>query len=346
MSLLKKSTLFKATIAVTGALLTSTAFAAEVTLRYNQWFPSQHWSQKDGLYKYFEEIEKVTEGRVKVQPSAKPLAPPTRNYQAVVSGIADLAWGPHGYAPGAFPLTEMVELPFTNIDAGVSSAAYWRAYEKYFKAAGMHDNVHTLAVHVTSGGNLHMKSSPVVNPADLSGKKIRVQTSVVGDALTTLGAVPISGSLSELREFLSRGIIDGTTLSDELLTGFKVDNYVEHITQIPGGIFTNSTFVIVNKDKWDQISPADQKAIMDISGEKLAVRMGSLWHENDVLARAQLKERLGENYKEAGEELNAAIDKAFEPVRADWFDKAEANGVDGKAAFDFYMNEIKRLNSK
>ncbi|MET3998223.1 TRAP transporter substrate-binding protein [Marinobacterium sp. MBR-109] len=346
MSLLKKSTLFKATIAVTGALLTSTAFAAEVTLRYNQWFPSQHWSQKDGLYKYFEEIEKVTEGRVKVQPSAKPLAPPTRNYQAVVSGIADLAWGPHGYAPGAFPLTEMVEFPFTNIDAGVSSAAYWRTYEKYFKAAGMHDNVHTLAVHVTSGGNLHMKSSPVVNPADLSGKKIRVQTSVVGDALSTLGAVPISGSLSELREFLSRGIIDGTTLSDELLTGFKVDNYVEHITQIPGGIFTNSTLVIVNKDKWDQISPADQKAIMDISGEKLAVRMGSLWHENDVLARAQLKERLGENYKEAGEELNAAIDKAFEPVRADWFDKAEANGVDGKAAFDFYMNEIKRLNSK
>jgi TRAP-type C4-dicarboxylate transport system substrate-binding protein len=150
----------------------------------------------------------------------------------------------------------------------------------------------------------------------------------------------------ELNSYLSRGIIDGTTLSDELLTGFKVDNYVEHITQIPGGIFTNSTFVIVNKDKWDQISPADQKAIMDISGEKLAVRMGSLWHENDVLARAQLKERLGENYKEAGEELNAAIDKAFEPVRADWFDKAEANGVDGKAAFDFYMNEIKRLNSK
>jgi len=345
MSLFKKSTLFKATIAVTGALLTSTAFASEVTLRYNQWFPSQHWSQKDGLYKYFEEIEKVTEGRVKVQPSAKPLAPPTRNYQAVVSGIADMAWGPHGYAPGAFPLTEMVEFPFTNKDAGVSSAAYWRVYEKYFKPAGLHDNVVTLAVHVTSGGNLHMKSDPVEQSADLKGKKIRVQTSVVGDALTSLGAVPISGSLSELREFLSRGIVDGTTLSDELLIGFKVDNYIEHITQIPGGIFTNSTFVIVNKDKWNQISPEDQKAIMDISGEKLAVRMGALWHENDVLARKQLKERLNDNYRVAGEDLNAAIDQAFEPVRADWFHKAEANGVDGKAAFEFYMSEIEKLNA-
>lgn len=345
MSIFQKTNLFKAGVALTGALLTSSAFSAEVTLRYNQWFPSQHWSQKDGLYKYFEEIEKVTQGRVKVQPSAKPLAPPTRNYQAVVSGIADIAWGPHGYAPGAFPLTEMVELPFTNLDAGASSAAYWHTYEKYFKPAGMHDNVVTLAVHVTSGGNLHMKSSSVEKPADLSGKKIRVQTSVVGDALTTLGAVPISGSLSELREFLSRGIIDGTTLSDELLTGFKVDNYIEHITQIPGGIFTNSTFVIMNKDKWSQISAADQEAIMAISGEKLAVRMGKLWHENDVLARAQLKERLGENYQVSGEELNAAIDKAFEPVRADWFDKAEINGVDGHAAFEFYMDEINKLSS-
>ncbi|WP_283401416.1 TRAP transporter substrate-binding protein [Marinobacterium sediminicola] len=341
---MKTTKVFKAGLVLTGALITSTAsWAADVTLRYNQWFPSQHWSQKDGLYQYFDEIEKVTEGRVKVMPSAKPLAPPTRNYQAVVNGIADIAWGPHGYAPGAFPLTEMVELPFTNENAGISSAAYWRLFEKYFKPAGMHQDVVTLAVHVTSGGNIHMKEDAITSPGDFSGKKIRVQTSVVGDALKTLGAVPIAGSLSELREFLSRGIIDGTTLSDELLTGFKVDNYVEKITQIPGGIFTNSTFVIMNKDKWNQISEADREAIMSISGEKLAVRMGSLWHENDVMAREQLKSRLGENYILADGELNEAIDQAFEPIRVAWLAKAELEGVNGQEAIDFYRQEIDKI---
>lgn len=341
---IKTSKAFKAGLVLTGALVTSTAsWAADVTLRYNQWFPSQHWSQKDGLYKYFDEIEKVTEGRVKVMPSAKPLAPPTRNYQAVVNGIADIAWGPHGYAPGAFPLTEMVELPFTNENAGVSSAAYWRLFEKYFKPAGMHDDVVTLAVHVTSGGNIHMKEDAIAKPEDFSGKKIRVQTSVVGDALKTLGAVPIAGSLSELREFLSRGIIDGTTLSDELLTGFKVDNYVEKVTQIPGGIFTNSTFVIMNKAKWNQISETDREAIMAISGEKLAVRMGSLWHENDVLARKQLKERLGDDYILADAQLNEAIDEAFDPIRVSWLAKAGEEGVDGQEAIDFYRQEIDKI---
>lgn len=341
---IKKSKVFKAGLLLTSALLSSTVtWAADVTLRYNQWFPSQHWSQKDGLYKYFEEIEKVTEGRVKVMPSAKPLAPPTRNYQAVVNGIADIAWGPHGYAPGAFPLTEMVEFPFTNENAGISSAAYWRLFEQYFKPAGMHQDVVTLAVHVTSGGNLHMKEDSIAQPEDFNGKKIRVQTNVVGDALKTLGAVPIAGSLSELREFLSRGIIDGTTLSDELLMGFKVDNYVEKITQIPGGIFTNSTFVIMNKAKWQQISEADREAIMAISGENLAVRMGSLWHENDVMAREQLKSRLGDDYIVSGEALNTAIDEAFEPIRVAWLEKASKQGVNGQEAIDFYRQEIEKI---
>ncbi|KAA0875624.1 TRAP transporter substrate-binding protein [Nitrincola tapanii] len=341
-----KNKLLKLGVLLSGLALSSATFAANtVTLRYNQWFPSQHWSQADGLYKYFEEIEKVTEGRVKVQPSAKPLAPPTRNYQSVVSGIADLAWGPHGYAPGAFPLTEMVEFPFTNEDAGISSAAYQRLFEKHLADAGMHNDVHTLAVHVTSGGNLHMRRDKVEAPADLRGKKIRVQTSVVGDALRSLGAVPISGSLSELREFLSRGIIDGTTLSDELLTGFKVDNYVNHITQIPGGIFTNSTFIIVNKAKWESISEADREAIMAISGEALAVRMGSLWHQNDLEAREQLKANLGDRYIVAGDELNAAIDQAFDPIRKVWLDKAAAAGLDGEELIRFYEEQIKELSS-
>tara|TARA_R110000868_G_scaffold139869_3_gene355053 strand:- start:1915 stop:2964 length:1050 start_codon:yes stop_codon:yes gene_type:complete len=330
---------------VSAAIVTSSIALAEdtVVLRYNQWFPSQHWSQKDGLYQYFEEIEKVTEGRVKVQPSAKPIVPPTKNYQAVVNGIADIAWGPHGYTPGVFPLSEMVEFPFSVNDAGISSAAYWRVFEKYFKPAGMHGDVVTLAVHVTSGGNLHMKDAPVNTIKDLQGKKIRVQTSVVGDALKTLGAVPVSGSLSELREFLSRGIVDGTSLSDELLTGFKVDKYINYITQIPGGLYSNSAFVIINKDKWNKISAKDQQAIMAISGEKLAVRMGALWHKNDLLARGELKKRLGKDYQIASEELFVGLDEAFAPIREQWLDKATAAEVDGLEAMRFYSQQTEAL---
>ncbi|PCI53935.1 MAG: ABC transporter substrate-binding protein [Gammaproteobacteria bacterium] len=323
--------------------MVGSSFAADVTLRYNQWFPSQHWSQKEGLYKYFEEIEKVTEGRVKVRPSAKPLAPPTKNYQAVLSGIADIAWGPHGYTPGAFLLTEMVEFPFLTYDAGVSSRAYWRTYKQFFEPTGMQKGVVTLAMHVTSGGNIHMRTEAILKPEDFSGQKMRVQTSVMGGALKSLGAVPISGSLPELREFLSRGVIDGTMLSDELLYGFKVHKYIKKVTRIPGGIFTNSAFVIMNKKKWAIISEKDRLAIMEISGEKLSERMGRLWHENDIEAREKLKKSLGGDYQVASKSLIKAIDKSFEEGRKSWFEKAKEEGIDGQQALDYYQEQVKNL---
>jgi TRAP-type C4-dicarboxylate transport system substrate-binding protein len=334
-----KGVLFAAAVAMNSL----PARAADtLVLNYNQWFPSGHWSQADGLYKWFDQIEEVTEGRVKVQASAKPLAPPNRNYQAVVDGVADIAWGPHGYTPGVFPLTEMVELPFITKDAGASSKAYWQLWKEYFEPTGMQSDVVTLAMHVTAGGNISMRKEPVTSMAGLKGKKMRVPTPVVGRVLQQQGAVPVSGSLTELREMLSRGIIDGTVISDELVTGFKVDEDIHAVTQVPGGIFSNSAFIIMNKAKWEKISAEDQAAIMGISGEVLSEKMGALWHQNDVAAREIFKQRLGENYLVADASFMAEIDAAFAGELGKWKEMAAEMGLDADAALAFYNGEIER----
>ncbi|MBD3785607.1 MAG: TRAP transporter substrate-binding protein [Sphingomonadales bacterium] len=321
------------------------ARAAEtLVLNYNQWFPSGHWSQAEGLYKWFDQIAEVTEGRVKVQASAKPLAPPNRNYQAVIDGVADIAWGPHGYTPGVFPLTEMVELPFITKDAGVSSQAYWRLWKAHFEPTGMQRDVVTLAMHVTAGGNISMRKAPVTSMADLRGKKMRVPTPVVGRVLQAQGVVPVSGSLTELREMLSRGIVDGTVISDGLITGFKVDEDVQGVTRVPGGIFSNSAFVIMNRGKWDQISPADQAAIMAISGEALSHRMGALWQANDLIAGEMFRARLGAAYVTASDSFMAEIAAAFSGELDAWKATATGLGIDAAAAVAFYNAEIEGLS--
>lgn len=338
--LLKKTLIGAALVCASLSTATIAQASDTLTLRYNQWFPPTHWSQVDGLLNFFKQVEDATEGRVKIRPSAKPLAPPTRNYQAVINGVADVAWGPHGYTPGAFPLSEMVEFPFDNLDAEKSSKAYWRTFSKYFKPSGMHDDVVTLAVHVTSGGNLHTKDTAIKTSEDMEGLKIRVQTPVVSHAMKEMNVIPISGSLVELREFLSRGVIDGTALSDELLTGFKVDKYINHVTQIPGGLYSNSAFIIMNQEKWAMISKADQAAIMDLAGEKLSARMGKLWDENDVQARAALKARLGDEYRAASPELITSLKTVFAPAREEWKKDAAKKGVDGQQAMDYYKTEL------
>lgn len=322
------------------AVSATTAFADEIVLNYNQWFPSAHWSQAQGLYPWFEEIEEVTEGRVRVEASAKPLAPPNRNYQAVVDGVADIAWGPHGYTPGVFPLTEMVEQPFITIDAGKSSKVYWNLWTEYFEPTGMQSDVVTMAMHVTAGGNFSMREEAITSIDELKGVKLRVPTPVVGRVLGEIGAVPVSGSLGELREMISRGTVDGTVISDELVTGFKIADDVNAVTQVPGGVFSNSAFVILNKAKWDQISAEDQAAIMAISGESLSEKMGSLWHENDIVARAAFKERLGDNYMMASDAFVDELKVAFGGELDNWKAIATELGVDAEAAISFYNEGI------
>ena len=200
----------------------------------------------------------------------------------------------------------------------------------------------TLAMHVTAGGNISMRKEPVTSMAGLKGKKMRVPTPVVGRVLQQQGAVPVSGSLTELREMLSRGIIDGTVISDELVTGFKVDEDIHAVTQVPGGIFSNSAFIIMNKAKWEKISAEDQAAIMGISGEVLSEKMGALWHQNDVAAREIFKQRLGENYLVADASFMAEIDAAFAGELGKWKEMAAEMGIDADAALAFYNGEIER----
>mgnify|MGYP001432928345 CR=1 FL=1 len=82
---------------------------------------------------------------------------------------------------------------------------------------------------------------------------------------------------------------------------------------------------------------------MAISGEQLAQRMGALWHKNDLAAREQLKARLGDHYQMASEELFTGIDEAFMPIRAEWLEKAKANGIDGSAAMNYYQEQTEAV---
>jgi len=314
----------------------NTAYADTIELYYNQWFPSGHWSQSEGLYPWFEEIATVTEGRVKVIPSVRPVVGPRQNYDAVVNGIVDVAWGPHGYTPDKFPLTEMIEQPFTSHNAGISSAAYWDVWEKHFKPTGMQEDVITLGMHTTSGGNIHMRSKRVTSVDELLSKRLRVPTAAVGRVLEDNGGLATLAPIQQLSSMLNRGEVDGTAISDELAIGFNINNQIEAVTHIPGGLYANSSFIVVNKEKWAMISPEDQAAIRAISGKSISQKMGGLWQAQDYKANAILQEQYGDNYKTASPAFISDLEWIFLGEQENWILRANQLGVDAEAAIEMY----------
>ena len=339
---MKKALLTATAVALPLTIVAATTVSAEtMTLRYSQWIPAAHFTQKNGLHEYFKDIAKATNGRVKIIPSAKALGPPPRQMQLAIDGIADVAWSAHGYQPGVFPLAEMVTLPFLSTNTKSNSVAYWRIYKAIFEKAGMHPKgVHTLGVHVHPPGHIYNNKRSVKMVGDLKGLKLRATNSTVFTAFKHFGAVPISpaGGVTALHQGLSKGVMDGTSFTDEAIFNFRVTKFIKHATHIPGGLYNTSFYLVMNQKKWNKISKADQAAIMKLSGEALARRIGGLWDAQEKGATPRLKAK-GVQIVTADKAMMGAFRAAMAPVRAAWLKKAKKAGVDGESAIKMYMAE-------
>ena len=321
--------------ALAAVALAKPALAEDVVLRYSAWLPPTYFMHERGLYPYFADIERVTEGRVRVEISSAPLGPAPRNYQLVLDGISDITWSLHGYTPGTFPMSEMVELPFHSTDAAADSVAYWRVFQEFFEPAGMHPGMHTLAVHTHVPGQVFNSVRPIDALEDFAGLRIRSTNSAVSTSLERLGATPIGIPVPEMRQALERGIVDGVTLTDEALYNFQIADFVRYGLVTPGGLYNASFFIVVNDEKWSTISEQDRAAITAISGEVLARRMGEVWQQEQDSATARVvADGIALNPAEGA--LLDQMHSALAGLEPDWVERVGALGVDAVAALAAY----------
>lgn len=313
--------------------------AGQTTLNFNNWIPPSHFMVGKGFLKYFEDVEKATEGRVKIKTTAQSLGAPPRQMQLAVDGIADVAWGVHSYTPGTFPLAEMVELPFINSGAGKDSVAYWRVYKALFEKTGMHPAaVHTLTVHVQPEGEIYTTSRAVKSVDDFKGLKLRIVNPVSSIICQKFSAVPIAMPVTAMRDALSKGVVDGTFLTPDGVTGFNIAREVKHAILVEGGFSNASFFMVMNKKKWEAISDKDRAAIDRLSGEALARRLGSLW-EAEAKAEFAKLEKGGMLVTKLDAATTARMKEALSSIEQAWIEKAKAKGIDGAAAIAMFRAE-------
>ncbi|MFP3928439.1 MAG: hypothetical protein ACLFUP_06000, partial [Desulfobacteraceae bacterium] len=84
----------------------SMAEAKTITLKFSTAFPPRHTMQVQVFEPWAEKIEKLTDGRVKVEfyPGGA-LGKAPDQYELAEKGLADLIYTLHDYHPGRFPLT-------------------------------------------------------------------------------------------------------------------------------------------------------------------------------------------------------------------------------------------------
>jgi C4-dicarboxylate-binding protein DctP len=98
-------------------------------------------------------------------------------------------------------------------------------------------------------------NTPIHTPADLKGKKMRIQSSkVLEEQMRTLGAIPQVMAFSEVYQALQTGVVDGTENPMSNLYTQKMHEVQKYLTLTDHGYLGYA--VIVNKKFWDGL-PAD-----------------------------------------------------------------------------------------
>lgn len=155
-------------------------------------------------------------------------------------------------------------------------------------------------------------NTPIKVPADLKGKKLRIQSSkVLEEQIRALGALPQVMAFSEVYQALQTGVVDGTENPISNLYTQKMYEVQKYLTITEHGYLGYA--VIVNKKFWDGLPGDIRKALEDAMEQSTRYANQIAKIENDNALDAVRKSGKTTIYVPTKEE-RLAFKKALVPV--------------------------------
>lgn len=332
----KKTGLILGTL--TAAVMSTTAWA-QATITVSTWAGPNHGINTMVWPTWKAWIEEATEGRVTVD-IVHDMGPPASQMEMIADGIADATWVFHGYNTGRFVLTKLPEFPtFEEFSSEHASAAYWRTHQEYLAQAGEHRGVDVVAAGVHGPGWIFSREQ-FETLDDMKGKRIRVGGGVMGDLSNALELTGVALPPTGVYEAGSQGVIDGAMLVPEGLRSFRVAEIFPYTLKVDGGFYRGSFTIVMNPMFWDQVSPEDREAILEVSGERLSRLFGYMMDTMDVRG-VDFAEQQGHTFTELGEEDLETLRGMSDDMIEAWAETASSNrGVDAMAAINYFREQL------
>jgi TRAP-type C4-dicarboxylate transport system substrate-binding protein len=195
-------------------------------------------------------------------------------------------------------------------------------------------------LHAHGPGLINTKTRPVRKLEDMKGLKFRAHgTSAL--AVEALGGTPVPKPMPETYEMLQKGVVDGAVYPLEADKGWKLGEVTRYCTAAFSVAYTTSFFVVMNKAKWNALSPEIQKVIQEINQEWI-VKHGEAWDQSDMEGLRfflnQGGEVIGLDAKES-----ARWKKAVAPVINNYAQDMNKKGFNGQEIVDFTVKTLEGM---
>ncbi len=304
-------------------------------LRYSTFFPPVHPIAKLAD-EWCKEIEKQTNGRVTFSFfPGNTLTPPTQTYDSVVKGIADVGSSLMAYSPGRFPLTGVFGLPL-GFTSGYQATRSLNAFYQKFRPKEYDDT--KVMYFYGHGPGLISTRKAIASVDEVKGMRIKVNAENA-DIIKALGGAPVTMPITETYDAVQKGLLDGILLPFEALKGWKFGEVVKTTLVNHAFSYTAPIFVVMNKDKWNAISKADQQVIEKINEEWIE-KQGQLWNKLDKEAEEFVVQK-GVKVLRASKADEAKVAEKMKPIFPEFVKDMKAKGLNGDEVLKFVLDYIK-----
>ncbi|MEM9343674.1 MAG: hypothetical protein AAGA87_11575 [Pseudomonadota bacterium] len=294
---------------------------------------------------YLAEITEVTEGRVTFVDPPEMNRSATAQLGLVTSGTVDGAYVFNGYLTESHPLLQLPMLPMMGGSAGQTAVSLWNLHETYLAETDYFDDVHLLGFAAAPAAHIWRVSDMPVD-ADDNLMEINSYPVPYFAGLDTRGPSVVQMANKAWLQSAEEAGQDPMTffMAHGAARAAGIWNDDMMVTEVDYGVYTPTFSIVLSNDAWDRISDADQEAIMEISGEKLAHRSAS-WDAFDAGFRNDMLEA-GLKTEKASGELLAYLENWSDTGTEMWKEQAEALGIPADEAVQFYRDELDRLQDR
>ncbi len=300
-------------------------------LHLNHFMSAMHPLHTNVLEPFAADVLEATEGRINiVVHPGNALAAPGDTYDAVVSGVVDMGFVLPAYTAGRFPMAQVLEYPFlfnSALQANLTAADITPMLRE-------HEFTDTMLLWFGGSdlGHLLMQGN-ADELHELRGLQLRSPGPIYNDVIEAIGAVAVTLPVSDLYDSMDRGIVTGSFMAPSALISFRLIEVTDTVIELD--LYTTPFIFFMNLDRWNNIAPQDQEAIMALLDE-FPEKIGRQYDEEIEHAMA-LAEEESLNIVRFSDEDMAAFHEAVDPLIQGWIEELEAAGKPGQELYELVL---------
>ncbi|WP_422032291.1 C4-dicarboxylate TRAP transporter substrate-binding protein [Roseovarius sp.] len=306
------------------------------------------WGKRRAFTEHIEKLAELvaekTDGEFTMNVSYGGLSKNRENLDGISIGAFEMAQFCAGYHPDKNRLITVLELPFLGVEnldqeVAVSHAVYDHPAVQEEMAQW---NAKLLMTSPMPQYNIVGTGEPRDSLEDFEGMRVRA-TGGLGEAFEAVGAVPTSVTATEAYQAMESGVVDTVAFAQHAHLSFGTINQADWWTANlnPG---TVNCPVVVNIDAYEGLSDAEREALDSSVPEAIDHYLANyaelLKRWDEVLAEKEV-----EKVTISEEELAAFREKAADPIRQQWIEDIEGQGLPGQELYDLVSSTLEEAKA-